>query len=1263
MKYPKHLISGFLEFWAMKFRARCTKIVFYTILTACFGMMPIERSEALSLSQAPLFTMNSVKPNIITVIDDSGSMDFEVVVPTNDGALWWSVDNNSFVDSGTLYDNFGGSANDDWKKFVYLFPNGTGTGNRVYSDGSHDHFAIPPFIQFGYMRSADYNKAYYDPNETYEPWLEYGVTTFDDITPSAAPSDPVEGSSTLNLTADMESSSGNYVFKVRPGMVVPKSTYYYDGSWHTALSDITMSSIVNMGVRYYPATYYQKVTTGTYTVNGTAGNCSTPNTAHYTIFKGAPSTFVSTDADALAYDGGCLKKVEIKSANAPFANDGGRTDCADTVGNTCTYDEEIQNFANWYSYYRKRHLALRAGMGRAFDGITDVYTGMFTINHRSDVTMLDFDTDSDTFYSNLYNIGGNAGGTPNRAALDFAGQQYKRTDAGAPIIEECQKNFTIHFTDGFATLSGTSVGNQDGGTGAPYEDSYSNTLADVAMKYYSETLRTGSDFPTGEVPIASGCSETTPDPKLDCNPNLHMNTYTIGLGAKGTLYGVTHFDVQDAYDTTPVWPNANAARDPTQVDDLYHAAVDGRGEMYNAETTKELQTKLNAALLSIKAQIGSGATATFNTTTLEENSKVYLSLFDSTSWSGDLIAYQLNPTNGNIVSTPDWRAATLLDDRDLSSDPRTIITHNGTDGIAFDWSVISALGEGDILYDDLNFGEPVDADPAGEYGQSRLEYIRGDRSNEGTGMDYRVRESRLGDAVHSSAVYVGKPTVNWPDTAPFPDGTTIEQYSDFSSANIDRDPVIYVGANDGMLHGFDADTGEEVLAYIPRAVSSDLTSQGLHYLTQTDYSHRYYVDITPTISDAVIDGGWKTVLVGSLGAGGRGIFALDITDPTTFSEANAADIVLWEFTSEDDPDLGYTYSEPVVVRTNNDKWAVIFGNGYEGGNTAVLFILYISEGTDGEWSVDDYKKIDTGVGTSGNKNGLSSPAVVDTSGDGNADRVYAGDLYGNMWVFDISHSNSNQWSVKKLFTAQSGQAITTAPVITTHPTVPDGNDVAPNLMVYFGTGQYLTLNDTSDDTTQSFYGIWDNDPDDPGYVLTDLQQQTITQGDGVNGLDVGVRLLSNETVDYTDEENPEYGWYFNLPDSGERVVVNGIARGDYIYFNTTVPTDDPCGAGGYGWQMVVDAAIGGRPPADSPVFDYNNDGVVDLDDIIDYLDDSWAPSGVQFDGGQPSGPAILADKEYTTSTNTKSGDEIDIRGIESLKGLNTGRLSWEELFY
>lgn len=1227
---------------------------------------------SIGLETTPLFTTNSAKPNLILSIDDSGSMDFEMLFDSTDGNLWWETTTHSVVDPAT-----GKPLKTADYRYIYLFPNGTGTARRVYGDSTF--YALPPLPQFAFARNSEYNNMYYDPNIPYTPWTDYGLATFGNIDPSNAPSDPVTGTGvTVDLTQDIQSDASDYTFKTFKYTWLPIGTIYSTGggNWITVSGKSTYvgANSLDLGLVYFPATYYKKVTSGAYSINGVTGDCSTPNKTHYTTFENYSTGSSLSGVDALAPDGICLAKVEIKPATTTYAQNGSRTDCADPT--FCTYSEEIQNFANWYSYYRKRHLALRAGMGQAFDNLSGLRTGLFTINNLSNVTMYDVDVtaDYDNFYKDLYKIDGNYGGTPNRDALNHAGKQFMRTDASAPITEACQKNFTLAFTDGYTTPSGPSVGNQDDGKGVPYADTYSNTFADIAIKYYNNVLR--SDLKAGLVPTAIACNSKPVDPQLDCNKNLHMNTFTVGFGALGqSIYGLTHNSVADAYSNPPSWPDVTSIQDGRQIDDFYHGAVNGRGEMYSATAPQELASKLSSALQGIQAKVGVASAVTFNTATLETNSAVYLAFFNSGNWSGDLVSFPLDGL-GNIDLSSAWSAATLLDSSNPSPGTRVILTQNGASGVGFRWSNLNTYQQADL-----------NSVPGGN-GQAGLDFIRGDRSNEGSGK-FRVRGSILGDIVHSSPVFVGKPNIGWPDTAPFPT-TAPNRYLDFKTDKIanPRTEVVYFGSNDGILHGVQASDGKEILAYIPENLFSTNTNEGLHYLAEPQYQHRYFVDLSPTVSDVYIDRNgtnnyaWHTILVGGQRAGGRGIFALDITDPTQFSETKAADLVLWEFTHSDiGGNLGFTYSKPTIAMMENGRWAAIFGNGYNdtGSGEAKLFIVFIDGGLDGSWtdgsgSSDlDYIVLTTNAGSSTTPNGLATPAVVDIDGNGAADRVYAGDLQGNLWAFDLSDTSAlglpNKTPAWKsayvkgstpvpLFVAKDAsnnlQPITSKPSIVFHPSPPSGKH-EPNVLVFFGTGKYLEKGDLTSTSIQSLYGVWDEGSGD--LRRNNLVQQNFSEGiftDSDGNARTDLRIVSDNDVNYTNK----HGWYIDLDlISGERVVVSPVVRGSLVFFNTWIPDSSACASGGKGFLLSVEQLNGGEP--DGPAFNVNSTSIVDDTDVVtDSSKKTHAPAGESYNNGLPAQSTFLSNKQYTPGTGSKV---IETREVADLGGFGTGRLSWQQL--
>ena len=1293
-------------------------------------------AAVLNLESSPLFLNHSDKANLMLVIDDSGSMDWEIsIADTADGVLWWDDTAAAFVGAnqlGQLNQHLSGLDFNDGPHF-YLFPNGTvaadGPDHRWYDDSiaavNNKGFAIPPFIQYAFTRTAEINTAYYNHNITYKPWSrsKHGGTTYTNMLPANALSDPDIGdagdtnSAKFDLTQNVESFAANHVFGVYNGMTIPAGARYYDGSaWVTASTDIAQAVDTRMGVSYFPATYYTIVTSGSYTMGGTQ-DCATPDPAQYVVFRSAPSTFSSSVADALAHDGRCLKKIEIRPATTSYSANGARTDCANP--SSCTYAEEIQNFANWFSYHRKRYLTLRAAMGQTFQDVSGVRAGLFTINNvadgsQGDVTMLDLDVSADnlSLFDLIYSIDA-GGGTPNREGLDFAGQQLMRTDANAPVEGSCQKNFALQFTDGYSEITTTSgAGNADGSAGAPYADSYSNTLADIAYKYYSTPLRTGAGFPTQQVIVDTACQGPNPDAILDCNKNLHMNTYGIVLGGIGQdIFGVndggiTRTTVAEAHTNPPTWQNVNAIRNATQIDDLYHATVNGHGEMFRASSPQELTSSLKQALVSINDQKGSASKVTFNSSALSQGSLIFAAGFATDGWSGDVKAFELDEDNGTLSASPVWSAAEdWLDSPSPGSLPavpprllpadRTILTHNGTQGIGFKWANYASLSVAQKA--DLGSASSVtsvDPSVAGATNtaiENVINFIRGERTQESPNGVLRMRNSALGDFVNSSLVYVGKPPLKWPDSALFTASSGAARYSDYRSA-MTRKEMVYVGGNDGMLHGFatssaDADFGKELLAYIPSSIFSSDANAGLHYLTEPGYQHRFYVDLSPTVSDVIINNKWSTILIGGERSGGRSLFALDITNPSLFGDdaTKAANTVLWEFT---DADLGYTYSKPTVVKLNNGKWGAVFGNGYNNTGTGEAKLFIVELEPSGAWSENsNFYKLSTGVGSVGSPNGLATPVAVDLDGNGTADRVYAGDLSGNLWAFDISDATpAGNWTSvydtsgtpAPLFKAQDGssldQPITAQPIAVLHPTIAtDPANNAPNVMLFFGTGQYLQGLDIDNTDTQTFYGIWDRGVGD--LTRTSLQSQTLIDESQTDTAGNKLRLLSENSVDY----NPvvatdlQYGWYFDLPASGERSVIPAYVRGDLVFYNTWVPDSNTCSAGGSGYLMSVSQETGGEPS--EPVFNITGaptaDGVyVDSGDQITHAGSQHAPAGKAFNQGMPTASGILGDYRFTGGTQLEIGvthasgqcpNGICKDELAPLDSFKTGRLSWQEL--
>lgn len=940
------------------------------------------------------------------------------------------------------------------------------------------------------------------------------------------------------------------------------------------------------------------------------------------------------------------------------------------------------NFANWFAYYRTRMHTTKAAVTNVV-AVSSARMGMATLHHNNHVGIEIKDMSSisnkDALMTDLLAMYP-SGGTPLRSFLNDVGQYFDNSSTTPsslnlgssptkPIFPqtqggECQQNFVMLMTDGFWNGSNPGVGHQDKTVDninvfEAHKDSVSETLADVAMKWYKTDLAPSL---SGKVPTQSGASSLN----LDENSEQHLVTFGVAFGPVGTLSN----DPTDR--NAPFsWPTPSPNADTT-VDDLRHAAYNGRGQFLSARDPSSLVSALETVISDIEARQGSAASVAFNSTSLGTNTLLFFARFNTANWSGDLLAWNLDANTGQLT-TLRWQAASILDSRtDADMANRVVYTWgdagSSNDGVLFDWWDGTAPDPATGIKNDLlrNPDGSNDTSPFTKT-QARVDFLRGDTTNEGKTL--RDRGSRLGDIIHSSPQFVGKPASGWPDNDPF--GSASARYSSYQSAlnTTPRDEVVYVGANDGMLHGFKVSDGNEVLAYTPSAPANTLNNTGLHYLSELDYNHRYYVDGTPEAADVFIKTtstgtpSWHTILVGSLRGGGRGLYALDVTDPTSFAntETAAQNTVLWEFTDANDADLGYTFSTPQIAMMNNNKWAVIVGNGYNssGTYTAKLMIIYIEAGVDGTWSPSDYVELDTGVGTSTNPNGLSTPSLLDLDGNGTIDRIYAGDLYGNLWTFDVEPGSdwenayaSNSTQPKLLFSAGTSKPITMKPLLLKPDWIPDSANNSPNVMVYFGTGQYIATSDPSNTATQTFYGIWDTGVQ---VSSSNLVEQTF-----LTSSDPTVRILTQNPVSFKEPPSlGDLGWFINLPESGERVVVDAFEVENVVFFNTLVPQSAPCSAGGGSWLMSVDAKTGGSPT--TPAFDFNgDDDISDADKL-----NGKTLAGQKFSFGIASASAVLGNtqgKNYQYTSGTDSNKPLRRKIIGGAGPAPSGkRLSWIEL--
>ena len=556
--------------------------------------------------------------------------------------------------------------------------------------------------------------------------------------------------------------------------------------------------------------------------------------------------------------------------------------------------------------------------------------------------------------------------------------------------------------------------------------------------------------------------------------------------------------------------------------------------------------------------------------------------------------------------------------------------------------------------------------------------------------------SLLGDITNSSPVFVKEPPRPWVEGKYGGAVATADAYTAFQSAHRNRTGMLYVGANDGMLHAFTTepklvagelfyDYGSELFAYIPSFIASSESNEGLHYLAEPSYNknHKYLTNGTPTASDVYMNfyGGsgtleWRSILVSGVAQGGKGLFALDITCPfedSTQGSSNGAtasntcddesfDVnnVLWEFTHER---LGFTFSKPVIAKVDytaqtgngngTGRWAAIVNNGYNSTaeNAAVFVIFLDGPGADGWDEGTDYLILEasaSGIASAATSsdNGLSSPQVVDLDNDGMIDRIYAGDLLGQLWAWDISEPNDStgyrsgdNWTVNLLFSSQNNQAITTTPQLARDPAVRLDRGIT-NIMVMFGTGKLLEDADivagNPATETQTVYGVHDRDTF--GLGVGDLQERRITQS--------SIGALNLRTITGNDYVPTSFGWYIDLPTNSERIIYDGFVDGPSFVFSTFIPDTTECAGGSTGWTMIFDWTTGLALPI--PAFDADGvNGIDDNDLPYSGYQNTIASSQVSRAGGFLLG----------SSGNDVMSNEFDGGGFTINR-----RLSWDEKF-
>lgn len=968
-----------------------------------------------------------------------------------------------------------------------------------------------------------------------------------------------------------------------------------------------------------------------------------------------------------------FSRVDIVPATTSYLYYSGRS-CAS--GTHCTYDEEMTNFANWYAYYHTRMQMMKSAVGMAFQPIDDKYNvGYFTINENVtgdnvDIKAFD-DTQKSNWYTQLYKANP-SNSTPLREALSKAGKVYggkKPSGFSDPVLFSCQQNFTILSTDGYwngnagTRMDGTAMGNVDNTTDPdtgfdqrspiPFYDggaatSASDTLADVAYYYYNYDLRNSvaatpaSTRPPFKVNFGNSLNGTLDvsadnvadpgDPKANWQ---HMTTFTMGLGidgvmdfspsytsdASGDYASIKNGDTADPSKGICSWQTSGTCNWPkpasdsqNNIDDLWHAAVNGHGTYFSASNPRAVAAALSNALAVVSRATGaSAASATSSPNITNTDNYIFSSTYRTVDWDGEVVAQTIDPATGLIgVSTKDpvtgqvsqdttpmWVASTGLDARvSTTTVDRTIYTADNTTPTTmkpFAWANMTPAeqglfaSKGSLLsqYSLLSTSLPSPTQQnIADNGEHVVNYLRGLKLYDGS--IFRARTHVLGDTVNSVPAY---------------DKTT---------------GMLYIGANDGMLHAFDKDDGSEVWAFVPHTVMPNM-----YKLTDQDYAnkHQYFVDGSPTVAKA--DG--RTILIGGFNRGGKGYYALDVTSKTSPKP-------LWELCTDaalckvKDDDIGWSYGNPIVTQLSDGTWVVLVTSGYE----SKANYLYVLDAFTGEI----YHK----VSVSG-ANGLAkiTAFIPDFNTKNQALLVYGGDLDGNLWRFDFSGATTGSAPTVMKLAEFSGQPISTKPEVGLVQV--KVNDY--RIVVYVGTGKYIETTDVNSLGQQSLYALVDN-----GVAYT--SPKTTLKPRTISGNTVTSGSGANEVVPYSAEWdmmwNPSGdlgGWYIDFPSTNERVNLDPqLVLGTLEVITNSPDVTASCGGSGgtsASYQFKFDTGLAVKPNVTSASFVNHYQGIT-VGNVIFTT---------------PSGKVTSIN---TSATGNKTSEEVNIS-----MGAKSKRNAWRSL--
>ncbi|MFV8572623.1 pilus assembly protein [Marinobacter sp. SBS5] len=1217
-------------------RAMVHRLMVAVILLFVAPMNGVQAAiDSVNVDQSPLIVSEPLPPNIVLMLDDSGSMAFDYMPNLS-----------------------GDSSSKNW-------------------------------------RAPSVNRVYYDPAVTYLPPFKADGTRYPIVT--TFPNAPLNGydkSSESKFIPAWQSPFKSFYFGKFGGKSCPSGTtesgwdddYCYSSSERTDLAHLFYTTRQVNGRTYY---YYEKTRFGAFAYTKNNGNevlvsdkCSEkPSSmsgvcvdASDTSGAAAPSGVEAGEnvANWFAY-----YRTRVFASKAGVMNAFVTLDPAFRVGfgsiNGGTYgsnnnDDYLTNpiYGDSHAYISKVKPFGDAASPGSRSGL---YGWLEKLRANS------------SFYN-----GSSFGGTPLRRALVSVGEYFKNEnqpwevgydDQGTYDSSQysCRQSFSILMSDGYWNGDSPSVGNQDNSESKPFNGSdQSNYLADVALKYWKSDLRPNLK---DDVPVTS----------RDGANWQHMSTFTIGLGVEPVLADNGGGSLADIFN----WARTGnvGSIDKSKFDwgsdkiaDLAHAAVNGRGDFFSARNPQQFADGLKKALADIAAAPGAGGSPTFSGgETLTSNTKQYTSSYMTGSWTGDLKAVGYDSATDSF-SVDVWRASEQLP---VAAD-RNIWTVDAS-GAAVEFKSATLGDYLGILGDNLYPSDPKGA----AWGAHIVNYLRGDQSYEDSAKQpltsaLRKRDTVLGDIVNSTPVLIGDPKPNLYkhvlDETYFDGLSGTNDYKKFVTDNSGRTPVAYVAANDGMLHAFNAETGKEIFAYIPGAVVGGTGDASLARIANPEYGvynpvdgtqpipHQFYNDGKLTTQNVYIDGAWKTILVGTTGRGtSRTVYALDITNPADLADPQKADdAILWERSAGDgksnDEWIGMALGRPTISlieestqgNKGTGKWVAHLGNGPNSENGRAALLQF-------DLKTGDLKVYPAGTAV---ENGLSAPYVIQKNDtDGVSEYAFAGDLQGNVWRFELS---ANGGSVSQpIYVAKDSngnrQPITADMYATQNP------DTGA-IWVFFGTGRYLTKSDIleSSPKVQTWYGLRAL-AGPSGFAeakatssRSNLQERKIIVEKSTTG---GVFRVTSvgEFSDLTTDG--DVGWYMDLvsPENGregERVVYQTQLIAGRLVVNTLIPkSSSPCDTSPAGATLIVDPFSGANP--EEPVLDADGDGSIDSNDTVTMGGKLYHFNGERYKVGMAGVFSALRTSNGNVRLFGSALDSSDVSKETTIGTSGSQRLNWHEI--